>query len=128
MIRKLTKMVIFVGLAVFPSGSVKLCRESPTGSVKKFTKKRPGLIRPLMILCCRRLLSPHSPFCFAFFQVDFVNPGYLIVFISFLFPLFPISFFLFLFLSLFLFLVADKRLLNLTCRSVGRSSFQLQAV
>ena len=34
-------MVIFAGLAVFPSGSVKLCGESPTGSVKKFTKKRP---------------------------------------------------------------------------------------
>ena len=37
-------MVIFAGLAVFPSGSVKLCGESPTGSVKKFTKKRPAYL------------------------------------------------------------------------------------
>ena len=42
MVRKLTKIVCIVGLAVFPSGSVKLGGESPTGSVKKFTRKRPA--------------------------------------------------------------------------------------
>ena len=35
----LTWLEKFAGLAVFPSGSVKLGRESPTGSVKKFTIK-----------------------------------------------------------------------------------------
>ena len=47
MIRKLTKVVFFASFAVFLLGSVKLYRESPTGSVKINSLKKPAHMRPV---------------------------------------------------------------------------------
>ena len=44
----------FIELMVFLSGSVKMGGASPTGSVKKITKIRPGQVRTISSFLCLR--------------------------------------------------------------------------